>query len=69
MSGAIFLGRVAKAHLLWDQSGLASAGITHKTDPNQLLLHVTPWVASAEGVLGHPAMVCSWFHLECFALV
>lgn len=66
MSDAIFLGRVAKSPLLWDQSGLASTGITHKTDPNQLLL---PWVASAEGVSGHPAMVCSWFHLECFALV
>lgn len=35
-SGAMFLGSVAKAHL-WDQSGFASAGITHKTDPNKLL--------------------------------
>lgn len=39
---AIFLGRVAKAHFLWDQSGLASAGVTHKPDLNKLLLRVTP---------------------------
>lgn len=41
-SGAMFLGSVAKAHLLWEQSGLASAGITPKTDLNKLLLYVTP---------------------------